>query len=208
MIRKSEYDVVTKAFHWLSVLVILPSLSIGVWFTWTDLDTDYGWEQFEHYIDWHVGLGISVLVIMLMRAIWRLLTQKSNKAQTENTENTENKRANSANISDKNDSPTLLPNTSILQLKIASTLHLMLYVCATLTPLTGWLGSSLEGHTLHYFSVIEIPPFLGVYPKLASIMTASHFYLSWLLIGLLSIHLLAVIYHHCWLKHNVLARMM
>ena len=205
MTRKPEYDVITKVFHWLSVLVILPALSIGVWFTWTDLDTDYGWEQFERYIDWHVGFGISVLVIMLFRTIWRLLTQKPNNAQIENTEN---KKANSANITYKNDSPTLLPKTTILQLKIARTLHLLLYVCAILTPLTGWLGSSMEGHTLHYFSVIEIPPFLGVYPKLASIMTANHFYLSWLLIGLLSIHLLAVIYHHYWLKHNVLARMM
>ena len=165
MTRKPEYDVITaKVFHWLSVLVILPALLIGIGFTWTDLDTDYGWEQFEYYIDWHVGFGISVMVIMLFRTIWRLLPLKSNKAQIENTES---KKATSTHIVHKNDPSILLPKTTVLQLKIASTIHRLLYVCAILTPMTGWLGSSLEGHSLHYFSIIEIPPFLGVYPKIA-----------------------------------------
>lgn len=176
----SRYGVIAKVLHWLSAVFIVPAMSIGVWFAITDLDTDYGWEQFERYIDWHVGFGITVVVLMLPRLVWRLTHTPPVPTEDDNT----------------------------TRARFALVVHSLMYAVAILTPLTGWLGSSLEGHTLHYFSVLEITPFLGTHPKIASAMTDAHFYLSWAFVALLSAHLSGVLYHHLWLKDRILRRML
>lgn len=175
-----EYGMIAKVFHWGNAIFILPALFIGLWFAWSDLETDFGWEQFESLINWHVGFGITAFILMLVRVFWRL----------------------------RNVTPSMYNGVTTTQAKTALFVHKLLYVTALLTPLTGWLGSSLEGHSLYYFSVIEIPPFLGVYPTISSIMTELHFYISWGFSILLLTHLLGVIYHLLYLKHNILKRML
>ncbi len=175
-----EYGIITKTLHWVSAISILPAMAIGIWFAWTDLNSDYGWEQFEIYINWHVGFGLSALVIMLFRLAWRL----------------------------SNSLPGFQERTSSFQQKLASLTHKLLYISIILTALTGWLGSSLEGHSLSYFSLIEIAPFLGTNIKLAAFMTSAHFYFSWSFILLLVLHLAAVGYHQLWLKDEILKRML
>lgn len=177
---KSSYGVVTKVLHWFSAIFVLSAMLIGIWFTWVDLDTDYGWEQFELYINWHVGFGFTVLIAMLPRLFWRL----------------------------NNVTPNLSEDVPPAQAKLAQSIHGLLYIVAILTPLTGWLGSSLEGHSLHYFSILEIRPFLGTHMELATFMEGAHFYFSWSFIALLLLHLFAVLYHHFWLKHSILQRML
>ncbi len=177
--NNATYGSISKIFHWATALFILPAITIGLYFSWVDLDTDYGWEQFENYIDWHVGFGFSVLLLMLARIAWRL----RNPAP---------------------DFPKLMSNR---QQTLAHSGHLLLYLLALLTPLTGFLGSNLEGHAVSYFSLLEIPAIFGVYPDLASFMTTAHFYCSWGLVILVSLHLLAVAYHQLYKKDGILRRM-
>ena len=91
--------------------------------------------------------------------------------------------------------------------KVAFAAHFSLYALALITPISGWLGSALDGAAFSYFSVITIPAFFGTHPDLAVVMTSVHIYTSYALIFLIALHLAAVAYHQFWLKDRILKRM-
>ncbi|WP_165389150.1 cytochrome b [Pseudoalteromonas rubra] len=172
------YGQVAKVFHWASVFFIIPAMVIGIWWIWVDLDTDSGWEQFEQLIGWHANFGLTVIILMLPRLVWRALN-----------------------------SPTASADSTVHLKKVAFAAHFSLYALALITPISGWLGSALDGVAFSYFSVITIPPIFGTYPDLAVMMTSVHIYASYALIFFIALHLAAVIYHQFWLKDRILRRM-
>lgn len=126
----------------------------------------------------HSGLGITVLVLMLARLAWR-----------------------------RGHPPPPLPDTMPRWQAIASKAnHHSLYLFAILQPILG-IGQGL-------FAKISIMPFgiaslsIGADKTLFKIFHELHELNAFLLIGLISLHVLAALYNHFWLHNTVLKRML
>ena len=104
MEQQTVYNPVARALHWgifalvgieFAIAWIMPDMRRGT------LPT--GW------IAWHIGVGTSILVLMLLRLLWRLLRG----------------------------APELLPGP-VWQQRLAGLVHVLLYAGFLLLPLLGW----------------------------------------------------------------------
>ncbi|MFK2917915.1 cytochrome b [Dyella koreensis] len=89
----------------------------------------------------------------------------------------------------------------------AAMTHLALYVLILVQPLLGWALSNAEGKPVHFFG-ITLPALVGADEDLADTLTAWHESVAWLLLGLVTLHVVAALWHHFILKDRVLRMML
>ncbi|WP_250478577.1 MULTISPECIES: cytochrome b [unclassified Caballeronia] len=65
--QRPAYDVVARALHWLTVLLVAMQFLIG--WTMPDVHKD---TQPVNLIAWHLGVGATLVAVMAIRVIWRL----------------------------------------------------------------------------------------------------------------------------------------
>ena len=126
----------------------------------------------------HKSFGLTVLFLMLIRIMWRL-THK----------------------------PPAFPNTMPTWMKQSAKLsHFCLYLVALLMPLTGLLMSSAGNHFSSFWGLFAIK--LPIQSKaLGSFMNSAHYYIAWIIGGLVILHIGAVIKHQLIDKDRILDRM-
>jgi cytochrome b561 len=100
------------------------------------------------------------------------------------------------------DEPTLEP----WQKSISHLTHWGLYGLLFAVPLCGWLAASYFGEFMPFG--IKLPALAGKDPASADQMFRLHQILAFVLIGLISMHITAAIYHHTVRKDSVLRRML
>jgi cytochrome b561 len=87
-------------------------------------------------------------------------------------------------------------------------LHFTLYLLLLIMPLSGWLMSTAAGYAPSFFGLFSIPmPRISHNENLAGFAGEIHYKVAWLLILLVSIHILAAFKHHFIDKDNILKRM-
>lgn len=127
----------------------------------------------------HKAFGFTVFVLVLLRTVWRVTSRYVQP-------------------------PTDLPEV----LKIAAvSAHLLLYVLMLIMPMSGMLMSLFGGHPISYFGLFTIDAF-EKNVELATTFKNTHETTAWLLVILISLHVLAAMYHHFIRKDNVLMRML
>lgn len=102
-----------------------------------------------------------------------------------------------------------LPKTFKKSEQILSHLaHFGLYILMLCVPLSGYLMSNSFGYPVHLFS-IELPKLIGTNFELGKIFAEAHEISAFSLLGLVAIHILAVIKHRFFDKpeNDVLKRM-
>ena len=181
---------VSKSLHWGLVILALIQVPLGVWLSReapqariTGDDTVLLWlEQFHH------SFGFVILFVVITRLWWRLRSIVPSH-------------------------PAGLP---AYQVRLASITHGALYVLMVAFPLSGWAASSVIGSAqfpvpINFFGAEMIPlAFLqSLQPPYSTfaLYRDIHVYCWWVGAGLLSLHILAALYHHFVLKTNVLKRM-
>src|SRR3546814_18011189 len=87
-------------------------------------------------------------------------------------------------------------------------MHRLLYLLLFALPLSGWLMSSAKGFQTVYFGVLPIPDALSKNAALGAALTSVHVALTWLLLGLVSVHVLAALKHQLVDRDTVLWRML
>src|SRR3546814_15722138 len=87
-------------------------------------------------------------------------------------------------------------------------LHRLLYLLLFALPLSGWLMSSAKGFQTVYFGVLPIPDALSKNAALGAALTSVHGALPWLLLGLVSVHVLAALKHQLVGRYTVLWRLL
>jgi cytochrome b561 len=129
----------------------------------------------------HKSLGVVVLILVFLRIINRLLTR----------------------------TPALPFAISALEKKLAKFGHFALYFLMFTTPFSGYLMSSFAGYPVKLFA-IELPNFFEANYKIAEFFSEVHELSAFTLLGLIVIHILAVIRHRFFDKpgNDVLNRMM
>jgi superoxide oxidase len=124
-------------------------------------------------------LGISVLVLLVVRVIARLM----------------------------NVTPRIQPETPKWQTIFASVTHLALYVWMIGMPFLGWLTLSAEGKVVSFFG-LQLPQLVGASESIADWSQELHEAggtVGYFLIGL---HAAAALYHRYIVRDNTLRRML
>lgn len=176
-----RYDRVAVTLHWLMAVCIIGMILLG--FFWEDI----GQRDLKIFaINFHKSLGMTLLVLTLIRIYWRLRHR-----------------------------PPALPETiPALERKAARAAHGLLYAFMLAMPLSGWLYvSALQKYPTVYFGLFTIPhipmPVAGDALKpVKQFFYETHELLSYGLIALLVLHVLAALKHHFFDKNDVLKRML
>lgn len=179
--QPTRYHAVAITLHWLIALGIVGLLVVG--FVMGDVE-DHAL-KFKLY-QLHKSFGIMVLVLSLVRLGWRLTHRP----------------------------PAMPPGSKKWEMAVAHGVHWGFYVLMIGMPLVGWLGVSASPMKMplrifNLFSLPLLPVFSGdTNPRAtAEGLFEAHEVMAYIIIGLLALHLGAVVKHHIILRNDVLLRM-
>ncbi len=127
----------------------------------------------------HKAIGIFILLFWLFRMSWRL----------------------------SQGWPTSLSESRWMQ-RAAKFNHLAFYVLIPLAVLSGWAYSSAAAFPVSFFGLIELPALLAPDAILAEELKSLHHLIVFTLLALVVLHVIAALYHHCYLKDRTLRRML
>ena len=151
-------------------------LMIALGLSMTDIPK--GTPERSLYYNFHKSLGVTILLLMFVRLAWRWL----------------------------NPPPPLPESIPTWQAKLSRVSHICLYICLFLMPLSGFAATQFTKWGLKFFGLFKIPPLAfedkGIYEALQCV----HGVTGWVLITIISIHILAAIKHEVVDKDNVLQR--
>jgi len=126
----------------------------------------------------HILIGISIFYFVLIRLIWKLF----------------------------NPSPKFEHNFFKGQALIAKANHFLLYLSIFLITISGVLKKLYMGERLNFF--IFQYAFTDSNFQLADSFYILHIYANYLLIALVSLHILATVTHHVFFKDKILKKML
>lgn len=143
--------------------------------------TSYGYysPNFLEIAHFHYALGILLFGLVTVRIAWRLTSKN----------------------------PVAL--TSSLAGKIGIKLiKFLLYVLLLAIMVSGYLICTSEGQTINVFNWFEVKSYMLLTTEQLNIAGLTHKYLSWILIGVVVLHLGAALFHHFFAKDHTLVRML
>jgi cytochrome b561 len=91
--------------------------------------------------------------------------------------------------------------------KLSGLIHIMLYLCMVLQPLTGYLSSSFNKYGVKFFG-IELPRWAGEDVYMRDLFMSLHHQLSTVLIVLIAIHVLGALKHLLVDRDQIFQRML
>ena len=179
-----RYGTVAMTFHWIIAVLILTNVGLGIYFVNFLERTD---ASRAGVVNLHEFIGITVLVLSLLRLIWRLL----------------------------NPIPILPADFNPAKRKFARGTHYGLYTLMILVPLVGWGLASIPPRALVLFGAIPWPKLFFIASMstdakkaAAGVIAPSHIILGFLLFALAIGHLSAALFYHYMIrKDQVLQRM-
>jgi cytochrome b561 len=113
----------------------------------------------------HKSIGMTVLLLMLVRIGWRA----------------------------RHRPPPFVPMPR-WQAQLARAVHLLLYACLIIQPLSGYLGSAFSGYPVRFFSVV-LPAWAPKSDALKDALSLVHLVDSWVLVGALALHFAGTVKH-------------
>lgn len=170
-----RYSAVAQAFHWLTAILVLIAFVYGpggsearVYSAARDADRQL-----------HETLGMAVLVLVVLRLLWRLVDQRPD--------------------------PPQLPRWMGTAAKAAQAL---LYLLLFALPVTAIAGAWLEGHPLTLLAGIRVAPLLAESHATGATLASVHTWLGDAILWVAGLHATAALYHHLVLRDGVLASML
>ena len=180
---QQRYTAVAIGLHWAIALLIVGLIAVG-WIMDYLIPGGPGSPK-TAIIQLHKSFGITVLLLTIVRIIWRLMNP-----------------------------PPPEPAMPAWQKFLASAVHILLYVLMIAMPLTGWITASAEigQHETRFFGTFEmyIPGIPGLPEEtrkpLAEGFEQVHHNLPWFIIALLALHVAGAIKHQFIDKDGLMAR--
>ncbi|MBV1900151.1 MAG: cytochrome b [Kordiimonadaceae bacterium] len=178
----TSYSRFAVFLHWAIALLIFCLLGLGI--VMTRLPEKEIALMFKLY-QLHKSLGISVLLLSIIRLLWRFSTKQ----------------------------PVAAPGSKLEQ-RMAKIAHISLYILAFLTPLLGWALVSASPYNIPtlIFGVVEWPHisfFAALDNKEATeaILSEMHEIAAFTLLLVALLHMGAALRHHFVLKDTIVSRM-
>ena len=129
---------------------------------------------------WHKWCGVTIFLLAVLRLAWRLA----------------------------NPVPALPADMPAWQRRLAHLSHAGLYTLLIVMPVTGWIMSSALNLPVVYLGLIHVPSPFGVNRALGEAMITVHQGLALALLILVCLHVAAALYHHFFLRDDILRRML
>jgi cytochrome b561 len=180
----SRYSAVAMTLHWLIAALLLLNIALGLYVAEIMADSD---PMHGPVLQFHKSIGLTVLVLSLVRLAWRLV----------------------------NPAPPLPQAMSRNVKRLAHVSHFLLYVLIIIIPLTGWamVSASRSPVAANYFWLFHWPnlPFLASLPRPEKMslhhgFNTSHLVLALSVLVLVPIHIAGAFYHR-GREDDVLSRM-
>lgn len=128
---------------------------------------------------YHKWIGISILALMGLRLVWRM----------------------------RHAPPPPAPMPPWQQ-AMAQAVHKLLYLLLLLVPLSGWLMSSALGFQVVWFGVLPLPDLVGKDRLLGEMLVELHRNFNWMLLTLVTLHVVAALKHQFVDHDGLLQRML
>jgi cytochrome b561 len=146
---------------------------------WTAEDLPLGLHKLALFAR-HKSFGMTVLMLAVLRLAWRWSHRP----------------------------PALPKGMTPIEVKLAHATHAAFYVLLFAMPLTGWLMSSAKNYSVSWFGLFTWPDLIGKNESAFDALRETHDILSWTLLAVTILHVLAALKHHFWNKDSVLLRML
>lgn len=168
-----RYGWVSILLHWTMAIIILGLIAIGLYMTRIPLSS----LKLKLYM-YHKEFGMLVLLLALIRLIWRLI----------------------------NKTPQLL-SLPMWERFIARFVHWAFYAFMFILPLSGWLLSSAAGLPPVFFNLFIFPNLIEANEEVRLLITPFHKWFAYTLSVILGLHIAASLKHHFINKDDILRRM-
>lgn len=174
MTPRLNYGTTAKIFHWLIVALLLVQYPIG----WLMPDIHRGMQPGAG-MTFHVSIGITVLILIVLRFVWRLTHPVAPESS--------------------------LPAWQRLS---SEAVHWMLYLFVLATTLSGWLFASYRGWSLSFFYLFPLPMLASDNADAGKAIDGLHQAAEWSLLVLVVVHVAAALIHLWVYRDRVMQRML
>jgi cytochrome b561 len=168
----ARYTRVAIVLHWTIAALIVLNLAIGLLHD----------SVFKGWIPAHKAIGMTVLLLSLVRLGWRL----------------------------GHPAPAMPRDIPAWQRGVAHASHWAFYLLMLMLPISGWIFTSAaeKRYPLDFFGLFPLP-YLPIGPSkgLAQGFNTAHGLMGWVLLALFVLHVAAALKHHFVDRDAVLARM-
>ncbi len=176
----SRYGSVARSLHWLTALLILTNIVLGLVAERLPYDTAEALAQKAQLFSLHKTVGVAVFFVALARVAWALTQPR----------------------------PVALHPDRKVEMALAGVVHWVLYLSLIAVPLTGWVHhAALAGYAPILWPLGQGLPFVPVSDAVAAIAGSLHWVFTKLLIASIALHIVGALKHHLIDKDATLLRM-
>jgi len=176
-----SFGSISRIFHWLTALLILTSLPLGVIANQWPYDTAESLATKAQLFSIHKTLGVAVFFVALFRIIWAFTQPR----------------------------PAPLHPNRKLELRAAELVHWLLYASLVIVPLSGWIHhAAVTGFAPILWPFGQDLPFVPKSEFLGTIAGAAHWVFTKVLAAALLLHILGALKHHVVDRDATLRRML
>jgi cytochrome b561 len=172
--RAPRYPQTVVVLHWVVAIAVIGLIVLGWWMQ--AIPKEPVGPRADAY-NLHKSIGLSVLVLMLLRLAWRVSHR-----------------------------PPALPPLPAWQETSARLVHVLLYLLMFVVAFGGYLGSAVSGFPVKFFGFV-LPGWLPGNAVLKEACTIVHLWSSWGLAAAVAMHVAATLYHEWVLRDGLLSRM-
>ncbi len=172
---RQPYDPVAQMFHWLVVALLVVQYA-------TELVLPYLLPKTaeDGLVAWHLSVGPTILLVMLLRLAWRLTHPPPPP-------------------------PADLPPALRL---LSRATHWLFYAILILLPLLGWTAASAFGARVYLLGLIPLPALVAQNKPLAETVGGVHGAVALALLALIALHIAGALYHALIKRDGVVRRML
>jgi len=176
----SGYDPVLRVLHWLSALMILSAVLIGLRMTRLPMDNDADFAAAMRVFSIHKTIGVAIFLTALLRILWAFARPRPGPLHPERR----------------------------IETFLAALVHWTLYGAMLLMPLSGWLYSSANpGYAPILLPVPQVLPFVPATEAASDLWKSVHQVSAWLLYGAVALHVAGAFRHAVIDMDATMARM-
>lgn len=177
---RERWGWVTRALHWSIALAVFGMVAAGLYAVHgIDVSTPAGDKQFYAVIDIHKSFGLLILLLMVVRLLWRL---------SERT-------------------PRLPTTTPWWERLLARFSQILLYVGLFVMPISGYLWASAYGEPVRFFG-FKLPALVQLTGPSIRLARHTHDITAYVLLTIVVLHLLGALKNHFIDRNDVLRKML
>lgn len=178
---QTHYGSVTKTFHWLTVLLVLTAIPLGILANGAAFGTGDEIEQKAWLFSLHKTVGVTTFFVALARILWAISQTKPQGLHPDNK-----------------------PETFA-----GEAVHWLLYISLLMVPLSGWLHHAAStGFAPILWPLGQSLPLVSKSEAVSAFFSGGHFVFTKLLMAAIALHVAGALKHLVIDKDKTLQRML